>query len=244
MNKLIVGFSKDVALPKAEFLLIDDVVVSDGYAQVFDPLKDSFNPLQGLEYKRARQIADVLYTLYPQGENTLTVRNGKRELLKALMDAGRFDEVKGSEEVEGMISDILVSPVLKRVLCSGKKKQFSFNPRAVILARIDRAELGDFDALVLGLLLMAHYNGQIVVPDFGFYGRLSHLSLMREERLIAGVNYLGELPEKLRQGILLIKDKEGRGVLHEDAVVLARFMSKWTPGQDGYNSFVEKVMKH
>jgi hypothetical protein len=52
--------------------------------------------------------------------------------------------------------------------------RFSFAPSKAILARIDRAERGDFDALVLGLLLMAHFNGQIVVPDFGFFGRELH----------------------------------------------------------------------
>jgi hypothetical protein len=31
------------------------------------------------------------------------------------------------------------------------------------MARIDPAELGDFDSLVLGLLLMAQFKGQIVV---------------------------------------------------------------------------------
>lgn len=93
--------------------------------------------------------------------------------------------------------------MLRRVLCN-PTDQFSFNPRSVILARINRAELGDFDALALGLFVMSHYKGQIVVPDFGFYGREGHVSLIREERLIAGINFLGELPPKLRQTALLI----------------------------------------
>jgi hypothetical protein len=104
-----------------------------------------------------------LYTIAPQGENTLTVRNGKRALLKALLTANRLDEVRGDEEVQGMIGDLLMSPVLKRVLCN-PGDQFSFKPNSVILAKIDRAELGELDALVLGLLLMAHYKGQVVVP--------------------------------------------------------------------------------
>jgi hypothetical protein len=36
---------------------------------------------------------------------------------------------------------------------------------------MNRAELCDFDALVLGLFLMSHFKGPVVVPDFGFYGR-------------------------------------------------------------------------
>jgi hypothetical protein len=116
--------------------------------ELFDPKKHSFNPLAGIDYKKARQIADVLYTISPQGENTLTVRNGKRALLKALLAAKSFDKLKGDEEVQGMIDDILVSPVLRRVLC--QPTNFSFGSD-IILAKLNRAELGDFDMLVLGL---------------------------------------------------------------------------------------------
>lgn len=111
--------------------------------------------------------------------------------------------------------------VLQRVLCN--PTNFSFNPRSAIFARLNRVELGDFDALVLGVLLMSHFKGQIVVPDCGFYGRDIHVSLIREERLIAGVNFLDELPEKLRQSCLLIKDKKLTGALVEDAETIARF---------------------
>jgi len=41
---------------------------------------------------------------------------------------------------------------------------------------------------VLGLFLMAQFWGQVIVQDFGFYGREAHAWLMRENRLIAGVN--------------------------------------------------------
>jgi hypothetical protein len=52
-------------------------------------------PLHNTDYKKARTIADVLYTISPQGENTLTVRNGKRALLKALLKAKRLGQVRG-----------------------------------------------------------------------------------------------------------------------------------------------------
>jgi hypothetical protein len=126
------------------------------------------------------------------------------------------------------------------VLCN--PTNFSFNPNSKILARINRAELGDFDALVLGLLLMAHFKSQIVVPDFGFYGRELHQACIREERLIAGVNFLGELPVKLRQGVLLIEDKVPSGAILEDAEMIAqhaghvpgdRRLHRLHPGRDG-----------
>ena len=203
MNKLYLGFSKQIELPKRNFLFIDDDIFDFPQSRVFDPTNHSFNPLKDIDYKKARALADVLYTATPQGENTLTVRNGKRALLQALLKADRLDKVRGDDEVTAMIADILTSPILRRVLCN-PKDQFSFNPRSVVLARLNRAELGDFDALVLGLLLINHFKGQIVLPDFGFYGCDAHISLIRENRLIAGVNFLDELPLRLRNSVLSV----------------------------------------
>lgn len=69
--------------------------------------------------------------------------------------------------------------------------------------------MGEFDALVLGFFLIRHFEGQIVVPDFGFYGRDVHSSLIRQRRMIAGVNFLNELPLKLQRSVLLIKGHGG-----------------------------------
>jgi len=44
------------------------------------------------------------------------------------------------------------------------------------------------------------------VPDFGFYARDFHASLIREKRLIAGVYYsLSELEPRLRHRCLLME---------------------------------------
>src|SRR5207237_6283164 len=140
MNQIYIGLSKKIELPKRGYLLIDDEVPTIPRSRVFDPNVHSFNPLENIDYKRAREIAEVLYTIAPQGENTLTVRNGKRALLKTLLKAERFDKLLGeddeprrgkrqestpADEVKGMVDDLLVSPVLKRVLCN--PTNFSFN---------------------------------------------------------------------------------------------------------------------
>jgi hypothetical protein len=238
MNKLYVGLTTSIELPdKGGFLLIDDEVQDVARARVFDPLKHSFNPLKDIDHKKAREIADVLYAISPQGENTLTVRNGKRSLPDALLSAGRFDKVDGDEEVMGMANDLLFTPLLSKVLCSADN-QFSFNPRSIIFARLNRAELGERDALALGVLLMSHYKGQVIVPDLGFYGRDIHVGLLREKRLIGGVNFLDELPSKLRQHCLLIKDKEVSGALVEDAEELAKFEGH-VRGTQGFTDYVK-----
>jgi hypothetical protein len=196
---------------------------------------------------KAREIADILYTVSPQGENTLTVRNGKRALLKMLLDGPKaLDKLPrnygkadvGPLEALATVDDILVSPVLRRVLCN--PTNFSFNPNSKILARINRAELGDVDALVLGLLLMAHFKGQIVVPDFGFYGRDLHQANIREGRLIAGVNFLGELPPKLRQAALLIDGKVPSGTTLEHAETIAQYEGL-VPGTIGFTPSLSEM---
>jgi hypothetical protein len=251
VNKLYVGFSKDIALPKGGYLFIDDEVRDVSRSRVFDPMKHCFNPLKGIDYKKARELADVLYTVYPQGENTLTVRNGKRALLRMLLEGHeRLDKLPPAEKgdagaLEAMetVGDVLVSPVLRRVLCN--PTNFSFNPNSRIFARINRAELGEFDSLVLGLLLMAQFKGQVVVPDGGFYLRDAHASLLRQDRLIVGVNSLNEMPVKLRQMALLIRERVPTGALYEDAVTLAYHAGLRpdpTRENNPFNNFVRAAM--
>jgi hypothetical protein len=242
MNKLFVGFTREV-LPEHGLFIHDDVP-DIPRARIFDPAVHSFNPLKHMDYKKARSIADVLYTIAPQGENTLTVRNGKRALLRALLSADRLDQVQGDEEVSGMMQDLLQSPILRSVFC--RPANFRITPHSYILARINRAELGEFDALVLGLFLIGHFQGQLIVPDFGFYGRDAHVSLIRENRLIAGVNSLGELPIKLRNACLLIGDKEASGALYDDAVELAKqagLRPDASHEDNPYNHYIDEAMR-
>lgn len=59
MNKLYVGFSKNVETPRGGFLLIDDEARDIPRSRVFGPTKHSFNPLKGIDYKRARELAEL-----------------------------------------------------------------------------------------------------------------------------------------------------------------------------------------
>jgi len=95
LNTLYVGFSKEVELPPRGYLFIDDDVPEIPQSRVFDPTEHSFNPLKNIDYRTARALSELLYTISPQGENTLTVRNGKRALLKALLSAEPIEDVKG-----------------------------------------------------------------------------------------------------------------------------------------------------
>jgi hypothetical protein len=146
---------------------------------------------------------------------------------------------KGDEEVGALIDDILISPVLRRVLCN--PTNFSFNPKSMIVARVSRKELGDFDALVLGLLLMSHAKGQVGVPDLGFYGRDIHSRLICEERLIGAVSFLSEQTPKLRNGVMLIKEKVASGTTFDDAEELANYQ-RLGKGTNAFLDFVANAV--
>jgi hypothetical protein len=85
------------------------------------------------------------------------------------MTAERLDHIEAGKrddetEAKAMIDDLLLSPVLRSVLC--KSTNFSMrsgNPPSSIVAWIDRAELGDFDAFVLGSLLAMQHPGQVII---------------------------------------------------------------------------------
>lgn len=252
-NHLLVGSADKterlLTLTKPGFLLVDDGPIADAFlarfsrAKLFDPAQHSFNPLKGMDYKRARDFATTLYTAFPEGKDTLTVRNGKRALTRLLMaNHSRLDRIKSNNEADAeaiaTIDDLLLSPVLRRVLCTSGGFRF----KGSVVARIDRAELGDFDAFVLASLLFGQTKGQVIIPDFGFYGRPLHANLIWQNRLTCGVNYLVELEPKLRQATLNIKDKSGSGCTFEDAIVLAAYKGL-IPGRNEYDDFVQRVME-
>src|SRR4051812_11290987 len=125
MNHLLLGTGDKtprlLKITKPGFLLIDDGPIADAFlasfkkVRVFDTSLHSFNPLKSLDYKRARDFVDTLYSASPQGENTLTVRNGRRALMRLLLagpkrlsDLPSPLETKQDAEKEalGMIEDL------------------------------------------------------------------------------------------------------------------------------------------
>jgi hypothetical protein len=255
MNALIVGFDKAPILrhiPRSNFLLIDDGTVGDQVqvrARRFDIAKHSFNPIKDIDYRRAREFITVLDAVFPEGETTLTKKVSNFILLRTLLegdprsrrrrtlsdlfpvepdrkDTGRVDAYQ-------KIQTLLLSPVLERVL--NRPTTMSF--KGTMVARLDRAELGDFDAFVLGNFLISQYSGTVIVPDFGFYACPFHVKLLRQGRLIAGINSFDEVPD-LRNELLQADEKIGSRCTSDDAEVLALYAGHQR-GTKGFTTFVE-----
>lgn len=241
MNLLVVGKDKSPLLHlPGSYLYIDDEITHTipkrRKVTFFDVTKHHLNPLKDIDLKRARAISEIIYANSPQGENTLTVRNGKRALTRLLLSADRLDKLPRSKdddvtEANNTIDDLLLSDVLKRVLC----RATNIPLKGIILARLNRAELGDDVCFILGNLLISNYQGQVVIPDFGFYGCPFHKQLIRQNRLMAGVNYLSE--SELEKDLLLIEEKVASRCLAKDAEILAQYRGL-LPHTVEYNDFV------
>lgn len=225
MNRLHVGLKNDIELPKGSFLYIDDELPEHPKAKIFQPGFDAFNPLKNISKKDARNVARALYAS-PEGQSTLTVRNGRRALSRALAHGPRLDQltitskIKGvKEEVEEMIDDLLFTDIARDTLCSESEFAFTGHNRKVF-ARLNRAELGDDDSLTIGLFLIAHYDGQLIIPAFEFYARPPHIALIRENRLIAGVRTLSQIKDHALRDECLLMEKIGSRTTVSDAKVL------------------------
>lgn len=260
MNQLHIGLLRRVRPPKrGGFLFIDNKPPIVPIKRVFDPRVHSVNVLTHINHIKARQLANAIYAVASEGKETLTVRNGKRALAHLFM--GRFETVvqieewlrnksaeeKGLspayEEALGTLSDILLSPVMRKFL--SYRTNFSFDTKSPIAARIDPAILGRQDAHLITLFLIAHYNGPTIVPNYGPYATTDHLDLIDQDRFIIGINALRELPPKLQDAVLLIKDKHIHGALYKDAVQLAQLKGlRPDPLRDDnkYNDFIARAI--
>jgi hypothetical protein len=119
-----------------------------------------------MTYQKARKFSDVVFG--EAGKDTLTVRNGKRALTRLLLDAKRLDKIKGSnsdddKEAMAVLGDLRMSPVLRSVLCKSTTRWL--RSRSSIVARINRAELDDHDARIVGTLLISQFKGQLARSD-------------------------------------------------------------------------------
>lgn len=247
MNTLIVGSDKTPLLHYVpeRFLIIDDGPLIDQLTipkrravHVFDIQKDTFNPLKDMSYIKAREFLDVLNAIFPEGESTLTRRYSNFQILSALLDSPTrletlIKESKDTMDAYQKVQTLLLSPVLERVL--NRPTNMSF--KGTIIARLDRALLGDFDSYVLANLLISQFDGTVIVPDFGFYAAPFHTSLIRQGRLIAGVSSLDEVPD-FRSRLLQFPVKVGSKCTLDDAELLARYAGIPLIPEEPYRQFI------
>lgn len=251
MNALLIGRDKANILQflPDRFLIIDDGSLIDQIelptrraVTIFDPAHHSFNPLKDMNYRKGRDFLDVLNAAFPEGANTLTKRYSNFHILSALLAqpkslATLVRDTKDTQDAYQKIQMLLLSPVLNRVLNNPTNMSFT----GTLLVRLNRALLGDFDCFVLANLLVSQYKGTVVIPDFGFYQCPFHVSLLRQDRLIAGINSFEEVPA-FKHHFLLFDRKVGEHCTPEDAELLARYEGLM-PGTNGHHDFVQRLIQ-
>jgi hypothetical protein len=255
MNSIYIGTDRNIQLPKSEFLFIHNTLPKVRGAKIFDPTKDHINLLAKLHYRKICAITDAIGALFPEGENTLTRATGL-EYIAEQLDAAMVAQVKG-EPISlrdlipepdkksttghvwayGKIRRLLRSPVLNRMLTG---KDFKFGK--ITLARVDPAALTLFDAQAVTFFLMTQYPQQLVISDYGLYAREMHAQLILEDRLIAGVNTLSELPPQLRQ-LALLQETIACGTTWDDAETLAKKDSLYGRGSVDFGDKISEAMR-
>lgn len=244
MNRLHLGTDKTDILKDIHrpFLLVADRSFKLP-GPTLDLRKDFFNPLHKINYSRASLFVEIINAVFPGGDNTLTKQNSSTILLEALLTKPKptkldrlIPHTKDTLDAYTKVKRLLLSPILKRFLTNST----SINFNETLVAHLD--DLTRFDRFVIGNFLIANFKGQIVIPDFGFYACDFHADLIRQGRLIAGVNFLEEVPPKLRNALLQIPTKIGRGTTLDDAEKLAGYVGL-VRNTNEYNDFLAKCIE-
>lgn len=104
--------------------------------------------------------------------------------------------------LQNKLGTLLMSPMIRNIV--GQAHTTFSNKTNVIIANLDRAKLGDTTARLLGGLLITRSTGHVVVNDYGFFSAPLPLP---QDRFTVAMNFLDELPQKLRGDVLGIEQK-------------------------------------
>jgi hypothetical protein len=104
--------------------------------------------------------------------------------------------------LQNKLGTLLMSPMIRNIV--GQKRTLFTAKTKVIIANLDRAKLGDITARLLGGLLITRSTGHVVINDYGFF--CAPLALP-QERFTVALDFLDELPPRMRYDVLGIEQK-------------------------------------
>jgi hypothetical protein len=125
--------------------------------------------------------------------------------------------------LQNKIGTLLMSPVIRNIV---GQLRATFKRARIIFANLDRATLGDTTARLLGGLLIARSTGHVVINDYGFF--CAPLPLP-QDRFTLAVNFLDELPLRLKQEVLGIEEKHVFRTNKKDADELSFYVGVLNP---------------
>jgi hypothetical protein len=122
------------------------------------------------------------------------------------------------------LGTLLMSPMIRNIV--GQKHTTFSDKTSVIIANLDRAKLGDMTARLLGGLLITRSTGNVLVNDYGFFSAPLPLP---QNRFTVAVNFLDELPKRLRNDVLGIEQKFVFKTHKKDAEELSFYVGLLNP---------------
>jgi hypothetical protein len=114
------------------------------------------------------------------------------------------------------IGRLLMEPTVRNIV--GQPYNTFGDDITVVIANLDREKIGNKAAKLLGGLLIARSQGQVVIPDYGFFDTPIPLE---QNRFTLGVNFLDDS----RQNLLAIEDKYVFATHEDDAKILKRYVN-------------------
>jgi hypothetical protein len=127
--------------------------------------------------------------------------------------------------LQNKIGTLLMSPMIRNIV---GQRETTFSKASVIIANLDRANLGDTTAKLLGGLLIARSKGNVVITDYGFFGTPLPLP---QDRFTVSLDFLDQLSPILKQSVLGIEDKYVFKTNKRDAEELSFYVGLLNPRQ-------------
>lgn len=126
------------------------------------------------------------------------------------------------------IGTLLMSPTIRNIV-GQKHSTFSLTRNNIIIADLDRAKIGDLTARLLGGLLISRSSGHVYINDLAFFASDHFASFLAQNRFTVSLQFLDEIPMRLRQAVLSIDDKMVLKTNPEDAKLLAFYLGLMNP---------------
>ena len=126
------------------------------------------------------------------------------------------------------VGTLLMSPAIRNIV-GQPHSTFSLTKKYIVIANLDRNEIGDLTARLLGGLLIARSSGHVYINDFPFFASEHFASLFPQERFSVSLSFLDEVPPKLQQSLLSIEDKVALQTSPSDAERLMFYLGIMNP---------------
>ena len=128
--------------------------------------------------------------------------------------------------LQSKLGELLTSPLIRNIL---GQSHSTFRFTGNLIVNLDRKEIGDQAAYLLGSLFITRAKGPVYINGLGFFASDHLVSMFSEDRFTVAVDYLDQLPRKLQQAVLSITDKTVFRTTEEDAERLKHYVGVSNP---------------